>query len=66
MTPERLAEIDNLLAQMSPYKRGETRWCEADRSGCACLGCINRNGGLGDKGVTKAEWLDYLHAKGRA
>lgn len=32
-------------------------WCEA--KACACVGCVNRIGGLETRGVTKLEWQQW-------
>jgi len=34
------------------------RWCEAGP--CCCLGCANVSGNVKAKGVTKAEWEEWV------
>lgn len=34
------------------------RWCEARV--CCCLGCANASGGAKAKGVTKADWEEWV------
>jgi len=34
------------------------RWCEARV--CCCLGCVNKAGNILAKGVTKAEWEEWV------
>lgn len=67
LTPEqverRIAHMDKLMQPLS--EKARLKWCRSEL--CACAGCANGSGGLGERGFTQedhAAWLARYRASG--
>ena len=48
--------IDAVMNSMPP--KWKSRWCNSHM--CACMGCVNKSGGLTAKGYTYQDWRDWV------
>jgi hypothetical protein len=56
--PHSLRAIEAAMQKMPHNWR--MRWCEAQA--CACMGCVNRSGGLQQLGFTKEQWTAWKNS----